>query len=386
MAIPRHIQINFSRPGWVHCVARCVRRAYLAGDGFAHRRVWIEDRLRFLREVFSCEVAAFAVMSNHVHIVVRMDPQAASEWSDQTVAERWLRVFPGHWDGDFARRAADVEIDQSRLAAVVGDSGWIALRRERLGSLSWFMRCLCEVIARRANAEDDCTGRFWEGRYSSTPLLDKPALLACMAYVDLNPVRAAMASDIEQSDHTSGQLRLNELRQELDGLGAQSGRGGQCDVLSSQPGQQESRTSAPSHDIAVVRPGRVERDLLAQSVRTAERTWLTPIAIVTADGGGASSSWTASAYLALVEATGRWLRCDKRGAVPLCLPHLLSRLDPDWSPGTWLTTMRGHQQMSHGSVGARDQLQAEARRRGHSRARTNCVLFQQRTTNSAGAL
>ncbi len=383
MAIPRRVQINFARPGWVHCVARCVRRAYLAGDGFSHRRAWIEDRLRFLREVFACEVAAFAVMSNHVHVVVRMDPQLATGWNDHVVAERWLRLFPGHWEGDFARSAKDVAIDQSRLAVAETDRSWVAERRERLGSLSWFMRCLCEVIARRANAEDDCTGRFWEGRYNSTPLLDKPALLACMAYVDLNPIRALVATSLERSDHTSGQIRMRELREVTDDAYQGCHGENQCHQ------QGEDHALAARHHgarsgmdavVKAVRPGRAVRDLVAQGIRTPERSWLTPISVLTDDGGGASSTWSAAAYLALVEATGRFLRNDKRGALSQQLPHLISRLDPDWSQDAWITTMCGHQQMSHGSVGGRDRLQAEAQRRGHGRARTKCVLFQALTT------
>jgi hypothetical protein len=81
----------------------------------------------------------------------------------------------------------------------------------RLGDLSWFMRCFNEFIARKANAEDACTGHFWESRFKSQALLDETALITAMAYVDLNLVRAKLADSIETSDFTSGQDRLREL-------------------------------------------------------------------------------------------------------------------------------------------------------------------------------
>ncbi|WP_237058436.1 hypothetical protein [Microbulbifer sediminum] len=74
--------------------------------------------------------------------------------------------------------------EQARLSEAA--EGW----RSRLADISLFIRSLNESIAREANREDRCNGRFWEGRFKSLALLDEWALAACMAYVDLNPIRA----------------------------------------------------------------------------------------------------------------------------------------------------------------------------------------------------
>ncbi len=86
----------------------------------------------------------------------------------------------------------------------------IGLWRERLSDISWYMRCLNEHIAREANKEDGGKGRFWEGRFKSQALLEEKALLACMAYVDLNPIRAGLSETLEGADHTSIQERIQE--------------------------------------------------------------------------------------------------------------------------------------------------------------------------------
>jgi hypothetical protein len=192
--------------GAYHCVQRCVRRAFLcgvdrySGQSFEHRKGWIESRIRLVGECFAVAIDAYAIMSNHLHLVLRIDPDVIATWSDEDVAARWVRLFPPREDND-----ASIEHKRQR---VLSNPDRIGLLRQRLGSLSWLMRCLVEPIARRANREDGCKGRFWEGRYKCQALCDARALLAAMAYVDLNPIRAGMASRLESSAHTSLAERL----------------------------------------------------------------------------------------------------------------------------------------------------------------------------------
>lgn len=211
MPQPRSRQVSLETTPYYHCISRCVRRAYLCGQDpltgfdFEHRRQWIVDRIKLLCSVFAVDLYAYAVMNNHYHIVVKISVNSARNWSDDEVAQRWMQLFSG---SQVAHRfLANQELDKFQkmyLAELI--STW----RHRLSDLSWFMRCLNEPIARMANSEDQCTGRFWEGRFKSQALLDERAVLACMAYVDLNPVRAAIAKTPEQSDYTSIQERILE--------------------------------------------------------------------------------------------------------------------------------------------------------------------------------
>lgn len=209
MPEPRYRQVSIDDTPYYHCISRCVRRAFLCGSDsvtgfdFEHRRQWIVDRIKLLCSVFAVDLCAYAIMSNHYHIVVRINADESRNWSNEEVAKRWMQIFSGpllmhqHLAG-----ASLTEDELNRVADLL--KTW----RERLSDLSWFMRCINEPIARMANAEDHCTGRFWEGRFKSQALLDERALLACMAYVDLNPIRAAMAMTPEQSDYTSVQERI----------------------------------------------------------------------------------------------------------------------------------------------------------------------------------
>lgn len=167
------------------------------------------DRLTLLGEVFAIDIAAYAVMSNHYHVVLHVDQGRSRSWSRDEVIHRWLCLYKGdplvhcHLRGELKPDAEFRQLDRI-----------VETWRERLTDISWFMRCLNEYIARRANREDECTGRFWEGRFKSQALLDEAALLSCMAYVDLNPVRAGICETLEESEFTSIQARIRRLREE----------------------------------------------------------------------------------------------------------------------------------------------------------------------------
>lgn len=208
MTSPRTHLVAATTPAFYHVHTRCVRRAWLCGldpltgRSYEHRRAWIEQRILFLARYFSIEVFAYAVMSNHYHLVVHADPTAPLDWTDAEVAERWVALTTN------ATRSPERLAVEDRVKALIGDPGKVSICRERLGSLSWFMRMLNHPIAYRANREDDCTGHFWESRFKSSALLDEEAVLACMAYVDLNPVRAKIAKHFKDATHTSVRRRI----------------------------------------------------------------------------------------------------------------------------------------------------------------------------------
>jgi len=209
MAQARKRIISIIDTPYYHCIGRCVRRAFLCGsDAFSgrnyeHRRKWVVDKLQQLTEVFAIDVCSYAVMSNHYHVILKLSPERVKDWSDREIVERWQTLFSGN-EHTRAFLSSNLLTTENQLFL----KGFIPIYRERLSSISWFMRCLNESIARRANEEDDCTGRFWEGRFKSQALLDDAALLSCMAYVDLNPIRANMADSPEHSDYTSIQERI----------------------------------------------------------------------------------------------------------------------------------------------------------------------------------
>ncbi|MGL6313402.1 transposase [Vibrio sp. WXL103] len=313
----RSEQVSLDDTAYYHCVSRCVRRAYLCGvdevtgKSYEHRRGWVEERLLRLARVFAIDVCSYAVMSNHTHVVLHVNQVTALGWSAHEVLERWHQLHKGTLLT--TRYLSGEQLDDVSLKAVMDI---VEVYRQRLYDISWFMRNLNEAIARQANREEGCTGRFWEGRFKSQALLDDAALIACMAYVDLNPVRAHIAPTPEESDYTSIKSRVDTL-QVSDG----------CDPR--QPEALFPFVGDPKQEMPEGLPFRLED------------------------------------YLSLVDFSGRALREDKRGAIAEYHPPILSRLGID--EAVWESLIVSLEKEFTGPIGGEKSLRQYQRQHGLQR-------------------
>jgi len=297
MTRARKTLVSLDDTPFYHCISRCVRRAFLwgsdefAGKDYSHRKHWVVDRLKVLAEVFAIDLCAYAVMSNHYHVVVRIDRERAQSWSEDEVIERWSTLY-GLPLLISRYRTGETQSPAEQDQALEIITQW----RERLHDLSWYMRALNEHLARKANAEDQCTGRFWEGRFKSQALLDEAGLLTCMAYVDLNPIRAGIAKTPETSEFTSVYERIQSVAAITP------------EHIVSEPA---SESGTPPMLLAFQQPE---------------------------DNSTPSIPFTLIDYLELLDWTGRAIREDKRGFIPEELPPILQRLQAN--PQRWLKHMQ----------------------------------------------
>jgi len=345
MTMARSSVVPADGAGVFHCVSRCVRRAWLwgvdpsSGQDFSHRKQWVRDRLEELAGIFSVEVFAYAVMSNHLHVVLRMRPESTAAWSHREVVERWRRLFP--WQRDINGRA--VPPTDQQLQTWLADAKKVAQWRQRLGDLSWLMRCLKEPLARRSNQEDQCTGRFWEGRFKCQNLCDMGAVLACMAYVDLNPVRAGLVQAPELSEFTS-------VRERFDAEVARRGSEGKTRAVQTEEvmaGQAAASASAAAEN----RPDPIKA-----------AAWLAPLERIAVTEHPSHCAVTLEQYLELIEATGRILVADKGGSIPRHLVSVLERLE--LNAGHWADTVEGYRDLFQRLAGSKARLVERAKLMG----------------------
>jgi len=332
MTQARKIVVVADEVGVYHCISRCVRRAFLCGDdvysgrNYEHRRAWVRERVQHLSALFGIEVFAYSVMSNHLHLVLRNRPDRVSQWGDREVAERWCRVCPGK-----AARESGEPYNANKLKELLNDSAMLEVVRHRLSDLSWFMRCLNEVLARRANHEDGCTGRFWEGRFRCQRLMDAGAMLACMAYVDLNPVRAQIADGLEDSHFTSVYDRVMAQRAQvrLKSLG---------------------RIASPTVE--------QQRQIDREESRRSGADWLLDFS----DNSSPFSDVDVEYYLSLLEWTARTIRADQPGLIPVELERVLDRFGIDAQQ--WAANVRSYGSLFYRIAGKVELLLGYAQRRG----------------------
>ena len=307
MTQSRDSLISLSDTPYYHCISRCVRRAFLCGEdkytrqSFEHRRQWVIDRVKYLTDTFPIEVCAYAIMSNHYHLVLFVNETELADCSDREICERWNKLYSmpplvSRWQK--GELSSDIQKEEALKI--------IAKWRLRLSSISWFMRCLNEFIARKANKEDKCKGRFWEGRFKSQALLDEKALLTCMAYVDLNPIRAKMAASVEESEYTSVFERIHNKAH-----------------YDEAPEKTNSKT--------LVKFIGAEHQNQPQGI-----------------------NFTLIDYLELLDWTGRIIREDKRGSIATQTPALLHTLGLDNE--TWLSLASDFGKDYHGAVGSLEEL------------------------------
>jgi REP element-mobilizing transposase RayT len=318
MGYPRKALVCLSDTPYYHVVARCVRRAWLwgvdeyAGRDYTHRKQWVIERLELLASIFAIDICAYAIMSNHFHLVLHVDVERVRSLSAADIVERWSLLF--RIPPIVKRWREGIATETEALVALEIIERWRAL-----SDISWFMRSLNEHLARRANAEDRCTGRFWEGRFKSQALLDEAGLLTAMAYVDLNPVRAGIAATPEESEFTSIYARIQAL----------------------QPASARPNSSKFIHSNRLFR---------FQDEASANAPAL---------------PFTLKNYLELLDWSGRIVRPDKCGAIDHQAPPILIRLNID--PSVWQNAMAVRGNVFGRALGRLDHLRLHAKALGQER-------------------
>jgi REP element-mobilizing transposase RayT len=243
MTMPRAHLVDPAVTRWYHCVTRCVRRAFLLSEEPHNRKQWIDQRLQELAGIFAVSVGGFSVMDNHLHVLVRLDPDLAKVWSDEQVVRRWGRLFPPR---DKSREP--LPVTKAWVEWRLQDAQWVATVRQRLQSLSWFMKCLKEPLSRLANQQDKVRGAFFEGRFKSVAILDEEALLATCTYIDLNPLAAGIVEVPEASPHTSITTRVEHVKDQGRTPDLNAAKSGSVAGSNASAGLEESIWLCPIED------------------------------------------------------------------------------------------------------------------------------------------
>jgi hypothetical protein len=262
-------------------------------------------------------------MSNHIHINVQTRPDLTDLLTNEEVAKRWLKLYPPKKS---KKQKLTPEQWQAYEYEITSNEILVNKYRKRLGSLSWFMKSLSEPIARMANKESNCTGRFWQGRYISKILTGAEAVITAAIYTDLNPIRAKLAETPETSHFTGTyeRIKATQAREKIASL-----------------------NEFINENNAIRKDKKEEIEKLSQQIKSAD--WLAPFPKENEQTYKPYYKITENDYRDLLDWTGRELQPKKSGAIPFDIPHIFDRLKID--KDQWLETIKNYDKWFYRIVG-----------------------------------
>ena len=139
-------------------------------DGFPLGDVekdYLLDTIKRFGKLYFVDILGFALMGNHFHLLVRMHPEF--KYKNEEIQKRINQFYNNH-----------KTIHQTEVSKY----------REKLGYLSEFMKDIKQCFTRKYNKENKRRGFFWGQRFKSVIVENGETLINCLAYIDLNPVRA----------------------------------------------------------------------------------------------------------------------------------------------------------------------------------------------------
>jgi|688.fasta_scaffold159876_1 hypothetical protein len=292
----------------VHCFNRCVRQEFLlgidekTGEDRSYRKQWLVDRLESLVTTFAIDVLDYAIMDNHFHVLLRNRPEIRDEFTPRELAIRWLSLYPGRRIDEFTSTGPT----EAEIEVLINDEEQLGIVRKRIGSISWFMSALSEPIARRANIEDNVSGKFWENRFKAERMLDEASTLACSIYINLNHIRAKKSNLAEDNLEASIKQRLDGARGvEIPSQALNRIDLGEVDDVTNVRSLVSVKTT--KERIQAARKSSTKRKILAGS-------WLAPL---TLDEAG-------KVDLSVKQASNTGLRASDKGYLPLSLDAYVS--------------------------------------------------------------
>lgn len=291
--------------GTFHITNRCIRRAFLMADGkptrgpFRNRRHVVLNRLKNLAAAYSIDILRVALMSTHIHLLIRNRPDLVKLMSDEEVARRYFQIHPGYCQATAdARGKKPDQPTQEDIEKLAQDKQKIAKIRRMLSSISHFMKSFNFYVSRYFNLVDGTTGAFWESRYKLKALLDDLSILLCAFYIDLNPIRARMSKTLETSDFTSIFYQIVAAR-----------------MLAEQPQYPEEKLPTSFLTPVTISPN--EADKIKRSLKTRA-----------SDFGFTYLS--SQEYLIAADLMGRILSKNHDGVIPSSVPPIFERLNLNW--------------------------------------------------------